>query len=121
MFQRFTTSQFEAVLNVANASFYSPRGLPEVFGERSLIGYANREVAALLTEMESTIDPDEIDRIHRELAPLFEADIPVTYLYPDVHTSVASRRVRGLSSPYRIDALIHMDELWLEGENATHP
>ena len=116
VFKRFTTGQFEAALNNVNALFYSPRGVVQAFGEESFIGYANPEVSALVNELSSTIDPDEIDRIHRELAPFFEADLPVTYLYPSVSTSVAARRVRGLSSPYRVDPLQYVDELWLEEE-----
>jgi hypothetical protein len=37
VFQRFTTSQFEAALNVVNASFYSPLGIVRAFGEESII------------------------------------------------------------------------------------
>jgi peptide/nickel transport system substrate-binding protein len=112
--ERVTGSQFEAALFVANASLDSPMGVLPFFGEESFIGYANRDVIALLSELTRTIAPDEIDRIHRELAPIFEADLPVTYLYPNVETSVASRRVRGLSTPFRADPLRYMDELWIE-------
>jgi hypothetical protein len=30
---------------------------------------------------------------------------------------VAHGRVRGLSSPWRVDPLPHMDELWIEGNS----
>jgi ABC-type transport system substrate-binding protein len=111
-----TTSEFEAALTTQNASLDSPVGILPFFGEASFIGYTNRDVFALLNELQSTINPDEIDRIHRQLAPIFEADLPVTFLYPGVETSVATLRVRGLSSPYRTDAFRYMDELWLEEE-----
>ena len=113
--ERMKASEFEAGLNFQNTSLDSPSGILAFFGEESLIGYANRDVISLLNELQSTIDPDEIDRIHRELGPFFEADVPVTYLYPDVQTSVATRRVRGLSSPFRTDPVRYMGELWLEG------
>jgi ABC-type transport system substrate-binding protein len=89
-------------------------GILPYFGEESFIGYANPDVIAPLNELLSTIDPDEIDRIYRQLAPNFEADLPVTILYPGVQTSVAARRVRGLSTPFRASPLRYIDELWLE-------
>lgn len=113
---RMKVSEFDAALTIQNASLDSPSGILSTFGEESIIGYANPDVIALLNELKITIDPDEIDRIHRQLAPFFEADLPVTYLYPGVETSVATRRVRGLSSPYRTDPLRYMDELFLEEE-----
>ncbi len=39
---------------------------------------------------------------------------PVTFLYPQVWTTVAHRRVKGLSEPYRTDPLWHLDEVWIE-------
>jgi len=111
---RMKTSEFEAALTLQNASLDSPKGIRVFFGEESIIGYANRDVVALLNQLPSTIDPDEIDRIYRQVAPFFEADLPVTYLYPDVQSSLATRRVRGLSAPFRVDPVQYMDELWLE-------
>ena len=60
------------------------------------------------------MDPEEDDRIHRELMAIFQEDVPVTFLFPGVGSVVAHRRVRGLSSPYRADPVECMDELWLE-------
>jgi peptide/nickel transport system substrate-binding protein len=115
--ERVEASQFEAGLFIASASLDSGMGVLRFFGEESFIGYANRDVIVLLNELTSTIDPNEIDRIHRRLAPFFEADLPVTYLYPQVRASMASRRVRGLSTPYRADPMRYIDELWLEEEH----
>ena len=60
------------------------------------------------------LDPDEIDRIHRELMPIFQADMPVTFLSPHVEWMEVSRHVRGLSSPYRSDVVRYMEDLWIE-------
>lgn len=60
------------------------------------------------------MDPDEIDRTYRELAPIFQAELPVTFLAPSVVTTIAHRRLRGLSGPFRASPVLHMDELWLE-------
>ena len=50
--------------------------------------------------------------------PVFQAELPVTFLYPLVRTTVAHRHVRGLSSPYRDDPLWYAGELWLD--DRTH-
>jgi len=111
---RMRAGEFDAALTIQPPSFDSHLGILMFFGEESLIGYVNRDVVALLNELQSMVDPDEIDRIHRQLAPFLKADLPVTNLYPGVQTSVATRRVRGLSAPYRTDPVQYMDELWLE-------
>ena len=41
---------------------------------------------------------------------------PITTLYPWTAAFVAHRRLRGLRSPYRADAVVIMDELWIEEE-----
>ena len=84
------------------------------FGEGSPIGYANPRVVALLRAAGATADPDEADRIYRDLMPLLRADLPVTFLFPVVHTVVAHRRVRGLQSPFQADPVTRMEHLWLE-------
>jgi peptide/nickel transport system substrate-binding protein len=83
-------------------------------GEGSPIGYRNPRVVALLRAARATGDPDEIDRIYRELMPVLRADLPVTLLFPVVQTVVAHRRVRGLQSPFQADPFMRMEHLWLE-------
>ena len=86
------------------------------FGEESVLGYEHPTVTRLLNQAEATLSPVEIDRIYGELMPIFLDDQPMTGLYPDVRTTVAHRRVRGLSSPYRAEPVWHVDELWIEEE-----
>ena len=78
------------------------------------IGYRNPRLAELREEAGRTFDPNVEDRIYRELMEIFRADLPVTFLHPNVRISFAHRRVRGLSSPWRTDPVAHMEELWLE-------
>ena len=80
----------------------------------SPIGYLNPKVTALLKQLRVTFNPNEEDRIYRALWPIFQADLPITFLYPLVEPTVAHRRVRGLSSPWRADPVWHMEDLWLE-------
>ncbi|HYN81762.1 MAG TPA: ABC transporter substrate-binding protein [Gemmatimonadaceae bacterium] len=87
---------------------------PIIFGKKSLLGYANLRVGDLLERTTTSMNPDERDSIYRELWPIFQAEIPMTPLYPAQWTYVVHRRVRGLSSPFRSDPLWYMDELWVE-------
>lgn len=48
--------------------------------------------------------------------PIFQAELPMTFLYPRAQATVANRRVWGLHSRHRVDPLIHMEELGLEEE-----
>lgn len=84
------------------------------FGKDSPIGYHNPRLVALLEEAEATVNPDEIDRIYRETWPIFQADLPMTFIQPAVASTVAHRRVRGLSGPWCIDPTGCMEDLWLE-------
>jgi peptide/nickel transport system substrate-binding protein len=80
----------------------------------SPIGYANPKVTALLKELRVTFNPDQEDRIYRQIWPILQADMPATFLCPFVQPTAARRRVRGLSSPWRADPVWCMDDLWLE-------
>ena len=109
-----TAGTFEAVMVHMNRNYMSPIGLLWLFGPESALGYVNPKVITLFNKGRETLDPDEVDRIHREAMPIFQADLPVTFLYPSIETMVASRRVRGLSSPYHADIVRYMEDLWIE-------
>ncbi len=107
---RVRAGEFEA------AFFFSGgRNDLALFGKESPIGYRNLRVIGLLDQA-SSLDPDETDRIYGELRAIFQADLPVTLLYPMTWSVVAHRRVRGLSSPFRADPVWFMEDLWLEEE-----
>ncbi|MGH2360188.1 MAG: ABC transporter substrate-binding protein, partial [bacterium] len=84
------------------------------FGKDSPIGYHNARLVALLEQAQATINPDEIDRIYRETWPIFQADQPMTLLPRGGASTVAHRRVRGLSGPCQADPTGCMGDLWLE-------
>ena len=65
----------------------------------------------------ATADPNENDRIYRELMGIFRVEQPITYLLPAISTSVVHRRIQGLSTPFRADPLRFLEDLWLEDEN----
>ncbi|MGK2935119.1 MAG: ABC transporter substrate-binding protein [Gemmatimonadaceae bacterium] len=111
--QRIADGAFEAA--ITHLTNYSS-GHAKYFGEASLIRYARPRVTELLRAAEVAMDLDEQDRIYGELAEIFHADVPVTFLYPNVENWVVDRRIRGLKSPYGGDLLWHLAELWVEKE-----
>jgi peptide/nickel transport system substrate-binding protein len=112
IWERVQTADFQAAI----LPVFPGGGLSHTvfFGEESVLGYAHPTVARLLGEADATLSPVEIDRIYAELMPIFLEDQPMIGLYPDVRTTVAHRRVRGLSSPYRAEPVWHVDDLWIE-------
>jgi peptide/nickel transport system substrate-binding protein len=85
-------------------------------GKESPIGYQNPAGEALIASWQSTLDEAELDRIYQKLWPILEQEAPMTYLYPDVWSFAAHNRVRGLSSPWRADPVLFMEDLWIAEE-----
>jgi peptide/nickel transport system substrate-binding protein len=85
-----------------------------LYGTGSSLGYANPRVAELLERAAASMNPEERDGIYRELWPIFQAELPMTPLYPARWTHIVHRRVRGLSLPFRADPLWYAEDLWLE-------
>ncbi len=109
---RVMSGDFEAAIFIIFPSHLA------FFGGTNPIGYRNFTVAELLNRAAATMDPEEIDRIYRQLWSIFQVDLPTTFLYPAVYTTVASPRVRGLSSPYRAEPVWYMEDLWVEDGGA---
>ena len=84
------------------------------FGNKSVLGYHDVKAIALLRRAGETMDPDEYDRIYRELWPVFQADMPATFLFHAIYATLADRRIQGLSTPWHADAVQYMEDLWLE-------
>lgn len=108
---RWQRGDFDAAIVT---SVTGENGNARVFGKGSLLGYANPKVAELLERAAASMNPEERDSIYREVWLIFQAELPMTALYPALWTSIVHRRVRGLSSPYRADPLWYAGELWLE-------
>ncbi|MBU1475608.1 MAG: hypothetical protein KJ768_12180 [Acidobacteria bacterium] len=56
---------------------------------------------------------DELDLAARKLWPKFRAEIPVTFLYPDIKFNIVHKRIRGLKSPNRAYPGKFMEYLWI--------
>lgn len=109
--ERVRAGQFEAAVFIFYTNLF--RHL-EYFGEHSPMGYGNPRVIALLQAAEAAWNPDDVERIYRQLWPVFQADLPITFLSPVIGTVIAHRRVQGLSSPWRTNPMYFMDDVWLE-------
>jgi peptide/nickel transport system substrate-binding protein len=94
-----------------------PDLLQEYLGPSSIIGYHNPELYPLIDQVAGAVDPDDVDRIYRQIAEILIEDQPVTFLMPRVITFIAHRRLRGLSNPFRAVPARNMEDLWIEEEH----
>ena len=96
-------------------SFVFDRGMDARFLRAA--GYDNPRFCQLTSRLEDAFDPDQEDRVYAEMARLFQEDVPATFLYPEVRTTIASTRIHGFDrSPYRGDPTWCMYQLSLEGQ-----
>lgn len=79
-------------------------------------GYQNPEFDRLQKSIFSFTTLEEFDSTARKLWPIFQSDIPWTFLYPTVRFNVAHKRIRGLKSPYRSDPGKYLEHLWIGDE-----
>ena len=79
-------------------------------------GYVSPKLIGLFGRLWRAVDPDEVDRVLRDIAALFQQDVPATFLFPPVATTVASTRIRGEENCNgEGDITGCMESLWLEG------
>ncbi|MFQ5678736.1 MAG: peptide ABC transporter substrate-binding protein [Gemmatimonadota bacterium] len=109
--RRVQSGEFEAVFFPV---WNSVDGHLRWIGEYSPIGYDNPEVRRLLASAQETAEPEEEEALYRRIAPMVQADLPITFLIPQVQTYAAHRRVRGLQSPYAADPMVFLEHLWLQ-------
>jgi peptide/nickel transport system substrate-binding protein len=80
-------------------------------------GYDNPEFDRLQKGIFSFTTIEEFDNAAKKLWPIFQSDIPWTFLYPKATFNVVHKRIRGLKSPYRSDPFKFLEHLWIEDEN----
>jgi peptide/nickel transport system substrate-binding protein len=83
------------------------------WGADGWTGYTNPRAQASFDSL-LVADPERRDAIFRALMPIFREDVPVTLLFPQVQTIIASKRVRGLVSPFGSDPVMRAEKLWLQ-------
>ena len=115
--RRFRNGDFDAVFgrfkNGTKGNFQQLL----LFGKKSNIGYTNPKLIEHLNTLKYTIDPAERDRIYREIMPIFQADLPITFLLPQIQTVVVHRRIRGLTNSIKWEPVWFAEYLWIEEED----
>lgn len=109
--ERIRTGKFDAVLS---SIVFGPVMWQRWFGTKSPLGYRNPDVVRLLERLPSARNLAEDADIRRQLTLIFRADVPATFLFPNMKTVFARNRVHGLSSPWKADPIHFIDELWLD-------
>lgn len=109
--ERLASGAFEAAITLLVSV---PMMLDRTFGERSPLGYTNPRMTELIQRAVETSHPEVLDEIYLEIAEILREEQPVTFLHWLVVTTVAHRRIQGLSSPWRADPVMFMEELWVE-------
>lgn len=112
--ERVRSGDFDAAIVLTLASPVAPLNHSELLGEGSLINYDNPRIRELLDVAGTTVDPTEYDRIYEEIGLILQDELPLTLLYNTVWATVAHRRVKGLSTPFRADPVWYAADLWLE-------
>jgi peptide/nickel transport system substrate-binding protein len=109
---RFREGDFEAIFYV-----FKPIIGGKSFGDDyPPMGYKNPQVVSLFSCALDTWSDDKGEDLLKELWPIFERDIPVTFLYYNVWTNVAHKRLKGLRSLQRADPILEIEHLWIENE-----
>ncbi len=117
LYNRMKKGDFEAVIFGVQNELFSSGDLLYFCGEDSPIGFYKPQIIERLDTIKNTMNPDEIDAVFRELRPIFQAELPWTFLTLGVETYVAHRRIKGLSTPFRANPIFHMEHLWIEDED----
>jgi peptide/nickel transport system substrate-binding protein len=102
-FERLFNGDFEAIMMIEQPGVSAHA---REFGRENRIGYSNSAGFELIDQMLATAVPNELDRLHSDLAALFKTDPPVTRLLPWDWTTFAHRRLEGPMTPWgmRVDA-----------------
>jgi hypothetical protein len=82
-------------------------------------GYENPEVSRLRDAVWFTIDHDEADKHIQELWRIVGAEMPITYLHPELRYLAAHRRVRGLQNssgriPTSTPLPLLLERVWID-------
>lgn len=109
--QRLEKNDFQAILQRLFNSDKEVFLLKRLFGKDSYVGYNNKKIDSLLTLLEGTGDPDEIEVIFKKMMPIIANDYPFTFLFPEVQTHIVSSRIKGLNNHYRTDPVWFLEFL----------
>jgi len=89
----------------------------KVYGHTSTFGYNNPQMDSLLQIADSMFDPEKLDSLYTQIGTIFNEDIPITFLFQEVHTHIVNRKIKGLKSPYMAEPIYNMEHLWIDESN----
>ena len=110
---RLSSGDFEALFMILQSGVFAQR---RDFGRENRIGYDNAAVFEIIDRLQTEADPDEQDRLYRQLSDIYRSDMQVTRLVPWSNEWFVHRRVRGMSTPFRAEPDTYMEELWVEDQ-----
>ena len=115
VYQQLVHSDFEALIDSRFPNNEnSIRRIRNFFGPDSYINCNNKKIDSILNLIIETGDKDEIDRLFKDLATIFENDIPITFLMPKVQTNIVKSNVKGLKNLVKADPVMFLETLWIE-------
>jgi peptide/nickel transport system substrate-binding protein len=112
--QKLEENDFDAIITRFPNSERRVSNIKTFFNKNSQIGYYNRELDSLFNVIENTGDKNEINRLYKQLVPIFERDIPVTFIVPQVQTHIVRSEIKGLSNLFNADPVWSLESLWIE-------
>ena len=84
------------------------------FGDSNYINFKNKNIDHLLSLIQETGSPTKIDSLYKILRPIFQSDMPLTFLFPQVQTVIVNSKVKGLENLYKVDPVWFLEFLWIE-------
>lgn len=108
---RLSSGDFEALFMIVQSG---PFAQLRDFGRENPIGYENEAVFEIVDRLQIVADPEEQDRLYRHLTDIYRSDMQVTRLVPWTDAWFVHSRVRGMSTPFRVEPDTYMEELWIE-------
>ena len=114
IWQRLKKNDFEALITRFPNNENNIARVKNYFNKNSNTGYKNKKLDSLFNLIENTGDKVEIDRLYKILMPIFERDIPITFIAPQVQTHIVKSNVQGLSNLFKADPVWFLESLWIE-------
>jgi peptide/nickel transport system substrate-binding protein len=105
--RRYRAGDFDAAIHVFN-------DFPGTTASYSSIGYDNPRIFHLHKMAETIMDPEELDDIYGEIMEIHMKDVPLTFLFHVVNSTIARKSIKGLSTPFYADPILCMEHLWIE-------
>jgi len=112
--QRIKKNDFQAIISRFSNMTGDVVRLKTYLSKDSSIGYYNKKLDSLLNAMELTGNSNEIDSLYKQMAVVFEKDIPITFLVPQVQTHIVKSNIKGLSNLFKADPVTFLEYLWIE-------